>query len=86
MLRLSAGDDEQRIDPMRGHSFVRGRTWMLLAMAAVLVAGHGVILYYFSSHFALSSAVVAGVIVIAVIKHVGLLGALYGLLRRRSHQ
>jgi hypothetical protein len=59
--------------------------WMLLAIAVVLVAGHGVILYYFSSHLALSSAVVAGVIVVAVIKHVGLLGSLYGLLRRRSH-
>ena len=70
---------------MSGHSLLRERIWMLLAIAVVLVAGHGVILYYFSSHLALSSAVVAGVVVVAVIKHVGLLGSLYGLLRRRSH-
>jgi hypothetical protein len=58
---------------------------MLLAIAVGLVAGHGVILYYFSSHLALSSAVVAGVVVVAVIKHVGFLGSLYDWLRRRSH-
>lgn len=71
---------------MRGHGLLRGRIWMLLATAVVLVAGHGVILYYFSAHLTLSSAVVAGVIVVVVIKHVGLLGLLYGLLRRRSHR
>jgi hypothetical protein len=59
---------------------------MLLAVAGVLVTGHAIILYYFSSHVAFSSAVVAGVIVVAVIKHVGLLGSLRGLLRRRSQQ
>ena len=69
---------------MKERSLLRGRIWMPLAIAVVLMAGHGIILYYFSSHLALSSAVVAGVIVLAVIKHLGLLGSLYGLLRRRS--
>ena len=69
---------------MRGPSLLQGRIWTLLAIVVVLMAAHGVILYYFSSHLALSSAVVAGVIVLAVIKHLGLLGSLYGLLRRRS--
>jgi hypothetical protein len=39
---------------------------------------------YFSSHLALSAAVVFGVVVGLGIKHVGLLGSLCGLIRRRS--
>jgi len=68
---------------MKGHSFLGGRIWILLVITVVLIAGHGFFLYYFSSHFALSAAVV-GVIAVVVIKHVGLLGSLYGLLQRRS--
>jgi len=69
---------------MSGRTLLPGRIWMLVAIAAVLVAGHGIILYYFSSHLVMSAAVVSGLIVVAVIKHLGLLGSLYGLLRRRS--
>ena len=47
---------------------------MLVVGVAVLIAGHGIILYYVSSHLALSAAVVSGVIVLVVIKHLGLLG------------
>jgi hypothetical protein len=68
---------------MRGHGFLGGRIWIVLVITAALIAGHGFFLYYFSSHFALSAAVV-GVIAVVVIKHVGLLGSLYGLLQRRS--
>jgi hypothetical protein len=32
---------------MRGDSLLQGRIWTLLAIAVVLMAGHGVILYYF---------------------------------------
>jgi hypothetical protein len=58
------------------------RLWMLLAGAMILIAGHGVILYYFSSHLALSAGVVAGLVVLLVVKHLGLLGPLYAILRK----
>jgi hypothetical protein len=55
---------------------------------ATVIAGHGIILYYVSSHMTLSAAVVSGVIILLVIKHLGLaaalLGPLYALVRRRS--
>ena len=54
----------------------RRRLWTLLAGAMIVIAGHGVILYYFSSHLALSAAVITGVIVLVVVKHLGLLGVL----------
>jgi hypothetical protein len=56
--------------------------WTALAGAAVLIAGHGVILYYVSSHMALSTAAIAGVIALVVVKHLGLLGPLYALVRK----
>ena len=68
---------------MKGRSFLGGRIWILLVITVALIAGHGFFLYYFSSHFALSAAVVV-MIAVVVIKHVGLLGSLYGLLQRRS--
>lgn len=58
------------------------RLWILLAGAIILVAGHGVILYYFSSHLTLSATVIAGVVVLVVVKHLGLLGPLYAILRK----
>jgi hypothetical protein len=59
-----------------------GNVWMALAGAAVLIAGHGVILYYVSSHIVVSTAVVVGAIVLVVVKHLGLLGPLYAMLRK----
>lgn len=58
------------------------RLWIVLGGVAVLIAGHGIILYYFSSHAALSAAIVSGLLVLAVFKHLGLLRALYALLRK----
>jgi hypothetical protein len=55
---------------------------MLLVGAMILITGHGVILYYFSSHLALSTGVIAGFVVLVVVKHFGLLGPLYALLRK----
>jgi hypothetical protein len=49
----------------------------------VLLAGHGAILYYVSSHVMLSVAVLSSAILLLVIKHVGLLGSLYVPFRRR---
>ena len=59
-----------------------GRLWIIVAGAAVLIAGHGVILYYVSSHMAVSVAATVGVIALVVIKHLGLLGPLYALARK----
>jgi hypothetical protein len=59
------------------------RFWMLAVGVVVLVAGHSVALYYVQSHMKLSAAVVSGVITLVVIKHLGLFGALFPLVRRR---
>jgi hypothetical protein len=69
---------------MKGRSRLHTRPWLLLVGVAVLIAGHGVIMYYVSSHLALSAALVSGVIGLVVIKHLGLLYPLYALFRRRS--
>jgi hypothetical protein len=58
------------------------RLWMLLAGAIILIAGHGLILYYFSSHLALSATAITGVIVLVIVKHLGLLGPLYAIVRK----
>jgi hypothetical protein len=57
---------------------------VLSAGVVALIASHGIILYYVSSHTALSAAVLSGVTILVVIKHLGLLGPLYALFRRRS--
>jgi hypothetical protein len=59
---------------------------MLLVGMIGLAAGHSVALYYVKSRATLSAAVVSGVIVLVVTKHLGLLGPLYALVRRRSRQ
>lgn len=67
---------------MKGHSRLHARAWMLPAGVIILIAGHGIILYYLSSQVALSAAVASGVIVLVVIKHLGLLGPVRALFRR----
>ena len=58
------------------------RLWIALAAVAILIAVHGVILYYVSSHLTLSLTVIAGVTVLVVVKHLGLLGSLHAMLRK----
>lgn len=53
---------------------------ILLAAVGIFVAAHGAILYSVSSHMTLSIA--AGVAILLVIKHIGLLGSLVGWFRR----
>jgi membrane protein YdbS with pleckstrin-like domain len=72
---------------MNGHNRLPMRHWMVLLVGAVvLISSHGVILYYVSSHPAVSAAIVSSVIVLVVLKHLGFLGGLYGLFRRRSRR
>jgi hypothetical protein len=68
---------------MKGQHLLRGRTWVLLLIAVVLFGVHGIIFYYLSSHFALSAALISTLIFAVVIKHLGSLGSLHDLLRRR---
>jgi hypothetical protein len=58
----------------------------MLAVVALIQGAHGIIIYYFSSHLALSTAVVSGVVILVLIQHLGWLGPLFGLFRRGSSQ
>ena len=70
---------------MTVHGRARAGLWIVPGVV-VLVAGHGIILYYGSSHAALSGAVLSSVAILVIVKHLGLVGSLYALLRRRLSQ
>lgn len=55
--------------------------WGLLVIA-VLVAGHGIVLYHVATRF--TRSVLLGLIVLLVLKHLGLFSSIYGVFRRRS--
>ena len=69
---------------MKGHSRRLSHPWLLPVGAVALIAAHVTILRYVLTHAALSAAVVSGVVVLVVIKHLGLLGSVFALFRRRS--
>jgi membrane protein YdbS with pleckstrin-like domain len=71
---------------MTGHNRMLTRSWLLLAAAVVLIASHAMILRYVLQHKSLSGAVIAGVIILVLMTHLGLLSRLYALFRRRSRQ
>jgi membrane protein YdbS with pleckstrin-like domain len=70
---------------MKTHGRMRVGFWIVTTVVAI-VAGHGIILYYGSSHLALSATAVSIVAVLVIVKHLGLLGAVSGLLRRHVSQ
>jgi hypothetical protein len=70
---------------MKEHRRLLTRAWILPVGAVVLIAGH-VMLPYLLSRAGLTTAVVSGVVVLVVCKHLGLFGLLYGLLRRRPRR
>jgi len=57
------------------------RTSLAVGVTAVLVV-HGYLLYRIASHMAF--AVVAVLVIVLVVKHVGLFGSVYAAIRRRS--
>ena len=57
--------------------------WLLPVLLVVVLAGHAVILYYGSLRVVLSTVVLSGAIILLVIGHVGVLGPVHGLFRRR---
>lgn len=71
---------------MTGHGPARGRLWALAALAIALAAGHGAILYYASSHVALSAGLMTGVALLVVLKHLGFLGPPLALFRRHGRK
>ena len=68
---------------MKGHSRSLTRPWMLPVGVVVLIAGH-VILFNHLRHAGVSRAVVSGLALLVIAKHLGVLGPLYTLFRRRS--
>jgi hypothetical protein len=66
----------QRMGAMKGHSRLLSRPWLLAVAVMALIAGHGII-YYILRHTILSTAVVSGLIILVVIKHLGLLSPLF---------
>jgi hypothetical protein len=73
----------RRSEAMKGHTRWRTRSSMAPFGIVVLVAFHAL---FFNRllQAGVSLAVVAGLALLAIAKHLGLLGSLYGLLRRRS--
>jgi hypothetical protein len=61
------------------------RPWVVMVAVVALLAGH-VVMYQILRHTVLSAAVVSGLVILVVIKHLGLLSPLYALFRRRSRQ
>lgn len=57
------------------------KAWLILVVG-ILVATHAFLLYRISSNLAWS--VLLGLVVLVILKHVGLLGSLYAVLKRRS--
>ena len=60
------------------------KRWVLLLVVVAGIAAHSVALMYIRSHIRPSIMVMAGVIVVILLKHLGLLRPLYSLFRRRS--
>ena len=68
---------------MKAHSrLVTPRWWLPIGIVGV-IAAH-VIFFDRLHHAGLSLAAISGLVVLAIAKHLGLLGPLYSLLRRRS--
>jgi hypothetical protein len=74
----------ERKEPLSGQNHLGVRLWMAVLGVVVLIAGHGTILYYISSHTAMSAAIFSVVIVVVVVKHLGLLSILHALFQRWS--
>lgn len=67
---------------MRGHSHLGARPWMLAVGAVVLIEVQ-VIFFERLRHAGVSFAVLSGLALLLIAKHLGLLGPLFGLVWRR---
>jgi len=68
---------------MKTHGRTFARPWMVLLAVVALLAAH-VAMYKILRHTALSAAVVSGLVVLVVVKHLGWLSPIYAWFRRQS--
>ena len=59
------------------------RVWLVVLAVIIALAIHLGVLRYALLHSGLSAGVAIGIVVLIVVKHLGLLGSLYGVIRRR---
>jgi len=76
----------QWMEVMTGHNRTPTSRSLLLVLAVVLIFSHALVLRYALQHRSLSAAMAVGVVILVVMTHVGLLGRLYALLKRRFRQ
>jgi hypothetical protein len=62
------------------------RLALLVAVVVLLLGGHAFLLYKVSVHAAVSAVALTILLTLVTIKHLGLVGSLYGLYRRRLRQ
>jgi hypothetical protein len=74
------------MEVMTGHGSILTRRWLLLPLAAVLIAGHALVLRYALQHKSLSAALVTGILSLVVTTHLGLLSRLFAFFRRQSRE
>ena len=67
---------------MKRHHLIM-RNWMLLVGIGLLLVLHVWGLRHLMSHARLSTTILALVLILIALKHLGLLGSVYGLVRRR---
>ena len=65
----------------QGRTFAR--PWMVMAAVVAFLAGH-VVVYDALRHTVLSAAVLSGLTILVVVKHLRLLSPIYAWFRRRS--
>ena len=62
----------------------RRPVWLLMVLLLVLLAGHGIILAYVSSHLMLSGGLLLGVMVLVLARHLGLLAPALAVFRKHG--
>jgi hypothetical protein len=67
----------------RIHDLPAGPSVLVTALLVTAVAAHAGAWYFISQHWRLSGVLALTLIVIAVVKHLGWIGATFALLRRR---
>ena len=60
-----------------------GAIHVLVFVVLSVIVGHGLVLYHLSSYAAASTAIVSGLVLIVIAKHLGLIGTLHAWWRRR---
>jgi hypothetical protein len=68
---------------VKSPNWFSSRSWSWAVAAILLLAVHG-LGFYFLRHLALSASLASGLIVLAVVKHLGIFSSLYAMRRRGS--